>query len=32
MTLDIEAKGLELRYGAVTALDDLHFHLSGGRI
>ncbi len=32
MTLDIEAKGLELRYGAVTALDDLSFDLSGGRI
>ena len=32
MTLDIEAKGLELRYGAVTALDDLRFHLTGGRI
>ena len=32
MTLGIEAKGLELRYGAVTALDDLRFHLTGGRI
>ena len=32
MTLDIEAKGLELRYGAVTALDDLSLHLTGGRI
>lgn len=32
MTLDIEAKGLELRYGAVTALDDLSFDLTGGRI
>jgi energy-coupling factor transporter ATP-binding protein EcfA2 len=32
MTLDIEVAGLQLRYGAVTALDDLSFTLPGGRI
>jgi ABC-2 type transport system ATP-binding protein len=32
MTPDIELKDLELRYGAVTALDDLTFRLTGGRI
>jgi energy-coupling factor transporter ATP-binding protein EcfA2 len=32
MTLEIEAAGLSLRYGAVTALDDLTFKLAGGRI
>jgi ABC-2 type transport system ATP-binding protein len=32
MTLEIEAAGLSLRYGAVTALDDLSFKLAGGRI
>ena len=32
MTLDIQVAGLQLRYGAVTALDDLSFTLPGGRI
>ncbi len=32
MTLDVEAKGLKLRYVAVTALDDLRLDLTGGRI
>jgi ABC-2 type transport system ATP-binding protein len=32
MTLDIEVTGLRLRYGDVTALDDLTFKLAGGRI
>ena len=32
MTLDIRVAGLQLRYGAVTALDDLSFTLPGGRI
>src|SRR5918994_2956047 len=32
MTLDIEVAGLQLRYGAVTALVDLSFTLPGGRI
>ena len=32
MTLDIEVAGLQLRYGAVTTLDDLSFTLPGGRI
>jgi len=32
VTLEIEAAGLSLRYGAVTALDDLTFKLAGGRI
>jgi ABC-2 type transport system ATP-binding protein len=32
MTLAIEAAGLRLRYGDVTALDDLGFTLPGGRI
>jgi ABC-2 type transport system ATP-binding protein len=32
MTLGIEVRGLQLRYGAVTALDDLSFTLPGGRI
>ena len=32
MTLDIEVAGLRLRYGTVTALDDLSFKLPGGRI
>ena len=32
MTLGIEVRGLQLRYGTVTALDDLSFTLPGGRI
>jgi ABC-2 type transport system ATP-binding protein len=32
MTLHTEATGLQLRYGDVTALDDLSFSLPGGRI
>jgi ABC-2 type transport system ATP-binding protein len=32
MTLGIEVAGLRLRYGDVTALDDLSFTLPGGRI
>jgi ABC-2 type transport system ATP-binding protein len=32
MTLRIEVDGLQLRYGTVTALDDLTFTLPGGRI
>ena len=32
MTLDIETRSLELRYGSVTALHDLTFTLTGGRI
>jgi ABC-type cobalamin/Fe3+-siderophores transport system ATPase subunit len=32
MTLDIEVTDLRLRYGDVTALDDLGFTLGGGRI
>jgi ABC-2 type transport system ATP-binding protein len=32
VTLDIELAGLRLRYGTVTALDDLSFKLPGGRI
>jgi ABC-2 type transport system ATP-binding protein len=32
MTLDIQVAGLQLRYGALTALDDLSFTLPGGRI
>ena len=32
MTLDIETAGLQLRYGPVTALDDLSLSLPGGRI
>jgi ABC-2 type transport system ATP-binding protein len=32
MTLRIEVDGLQLRYGAVTALDDLSFTLDGGKI
>jgi ABC-2 type transport system ATP-binding protein len=32
MTLAVEAAGLRLRYGDVTALDDLSFTLPGGRI
>ena len=32
MTLDIEVAGLRLRYGDVTALDDLSLTLGGGRI
>jgi ABC-2 type transport system ATP-binding protein len=32
MTLDVEVAGLRLRYGPVTALDDLGFALPGGRI
>ena len=32
MTLDIETAGLQLRYGPVTALDDLSLTLPGGRI
>jgi energy-coupling factor transporter ATP-binding protein EcfA2 len=32
MTLDIEVAGLRLRYGEVTALDDLILTLEGGRI
>jgi ABC-2 type transport system ATP-binding protein len=32
MTLDVEVAGLRLRYGTVTALDDLSFSLAGGRI
>ena len=32
MTLDIEVAGLRLRYGEVTALDDLSLTLGGGRI
>ena len=32
MTLDIEVAGLRLRYGTVTALDDLSCKLPGGRI
>jgi energy-coupling factor transporter ATP-binding protein EcfA2 len=32
MTLDIEVAGLRLRYGGVTALDDLSLTLGGGRI
>jgi ABC-2 type transport system ATP-binding protein len=32
MTLGIEALGLTLRYGSVTALEDLSFSLAGGRI
>jgi ABC-2 type transport system ATP-binding protein len=32
MTLGIEVDGLQLRYGTTTALDDLSFTLSGGKI
>jgi ABC-2 type transport system ATP-binding protein len=32
MTLGIEVRGLQLRYGTVTALDDFSFTLPGGRI
>jgi ABC-2 type transport system ATP-binding protein len=32
MTLAIEAQGLTVRYGDVTAIDDLSFHLDGGKI
>jgi ABC-2 type transport system ATP-binding protein len=32
MTLGIEVRGLQLRYGTLTALDDLDFTLPGGRI
>jgi ABC-2 type transport system ATP-binding protein len=32
MTLGIEVRGLQLRYGDLTALDDLSFTLPGGRI
>jgi ABC-2 type transport system ATP-binding protein len=32
MTIGIDVQGLQLRYGTVTALDDLSFTLAGGKI